>query len=246
MKRALPLFGLLLLSSLLHPAHARTSSGDDAAFGPESPPTPPAPPAPAQSPAPSGDDRSADAHQARSVPAFHGIDLAGTLQIDVVPGKPGAIELVGDADLFDKVSTTVVNGILIVQTKFPRDRHTIHMHAIVSAAGINALTISGTGSIKASSLSVPDLALTLSGTGSVKAAGTTNALRVDVNGTGSISARQLTSRSAVVDMSGTGSASVDATDSVVATLSGTGSIDVHGHPAHVTQRKSGQGAIHIR
>lgn len=219
MKRAIPLFGLLLLSSLLHTAHAE-----------------------------SGDASANEAHQARPVPAFHGIDLAGTLGVDVTvaPGKPGAVELYGDADLFDKVTTTVKDGILVIDTHFPKNRHNLHMHAVVSASDLSSLMLSGTGQIKAAGISTPSLALSMPGTGELKVAGTTTNLRIDLNGTGSVSAKKLTSKSASVTMSGTGSATLEATDSVVAELSGTGSIDVHGHPARVTQRKSGLGSIHIR
>ncbi|HEY0190628.1 MAG TPA: DUF2807 domain-containing protein [Kofleriaceae bacterium] len=222
MKRAIPLFGLLLLSSLLHSAHAQTGDGD----------------------APGGG--RADAHQARQVPAFHGVELAGTMGVEVVAGKPGAVELVGDAELFGLVSTTVKDGVLVIDTRFPKDAHNIHMHAVVSVGDVSSLMVSGTGSIKASNLASPTLSLSLPGTGHLKVAGTAGALRVEVAGTGSVSAQQLVAKSVVVAMSGTGSATVDAIDAVDADLSGTGSIDIQGHPARITKRKTGLGSIHIR
>ena len=220
MKRAIPVFGLLLLSGLLHSAHAETDD-DDAR------------------PSPS------DAHQTRPLSGFHGIDLAGTLGVEVVAGKPG-IELIGDNDLFDKVSTTIKDGVLVINTRYPRDRHNIHMRVIVSTGELSSLLISGTGQIKALAVSSPTLSVGLPGTGEIKLAGSTGALRIDVDGTGSISAKKLVAKSAVVSMSGTGSATLDATDSVDANLTGTGSIDVHGHPARVTKHNSGLGSIHVR
>ncbi len=52
---------------------------------------------------------SADPPQATqpwTVPAFHGIDLAGVLTVEVTMGKPASVTVSGDADLVDKVTTS--------------------------------------------------------------------------------------------------------------------------------------------
>jgi hypothetical protein len=49
----------------------------------------------------------------------------------------------------------------------------------------------------------------------------------------------------VIDIGGTGSARLNATRSVDARITGTGSLDVHGHPAQVKKTVTGVGAVHI-
>jgi hypothetical protein len=49
----------------------------------------------------------------------------------------------------------------------------------------------------------------------------------------------------VVDIDGTGSARLNATRSVEARITGTGSLSVHGHPSQVKKTVTGLGSVHI-
>lgn len=187
----------------------------------------------------------ADAAQPRALPAFHAINLVGTLEIEVVAGKAQSVQLVGDAPVFDRVFTTVKDGTLVVDTKF--ERHTNnHVKVLVSVPDVNRLVVEGTGSMKVTGVANNRLAIDLPGTGEIKVDGQTGELKINVDGTGDVSARKLSAKSATVSMSGTGAASITATDSVDATVSGTGSIDIDGHPANVHKHVTGVGSIHVR
>jgi hypothetical protein len=188
------------------------------------------------------------ASQPRTVPAFHAVDLAGTLEVTVTAGKPQSVEVTGDADLLDKVITTVKDGVLILKTAPELDhqhRRNTHLRAVVSAPDLSALTISGTGAMTAAGIANEQLSLDLSGTGALTAAGSTTALHVAVAGTGEIAAGKLAAKDVVVDIGGTGAARLNATRSVEAKVTGTGSVDVHGHPAQVKKSVSGLGSIHV-
>ncbi|HET9626794.1 MAG TPA: head GIN domain-containing protein [Kofleriaceae bacterium] len=187
----------------------------------------------------------ADATQPRSLPAFHAIDIVGVMEIEVSVGKAQSVQLVGDQDMFDKVLTSVKDGTLVVDTKFEHHGGNHRMKMVVSVPDVSALTVEGTGSMVVSGVANNNLAITLPGTGEVKVEGTTGTLKVDVGGTGSISARKLTAKVATVNVAGTGSASLVATDTVDLVVSGTGSISVGGHPAHVHKRVTGMGSIGV-
>jgi hypothetical protein len=183
----------------------------------------------------------------RNVPRFHAIDLAGTLEVEVSVGKPASLELVGDADLLDKVITTVKDDVLVIETRFPKHDHGHHqMKVLVTAPDLTALEISGTGAMKVTGIANEGLAISLSGTGALTAAGSTGALRVRVDGTGQVAAKDLAARTATVEVGGTGQATLRASESLDATITGTGSIDVLGHPARVRKSVSGLGSIHLR
>lgn len=187
------------------------------------------------------------ASQERRLPAFHGIDVGGILEVEVTLGKPASVEVSADADLIDKIVTTVKDGVLVFRT--PELEHVRlynrHLRAFVTAPDMDSIRLSGVGSIKLTGVANEQLAIDVSGTGSIKTAGSTGALRARVSGTGEISARDLSARDLVVDISGTGSAQLVATRSVDARVTGTGSVDVHGHPAQVKKRVSGLGSVHI-
>lgn len=186
--------------------------------------------------------------QQRQVGAFHAVDLAGTLEVEVTLGKPASVEVTGDADLVDKVITRVKDGVLVIDTPdLHNHRHhrDSHLRAIVTAPDVDALMLSGTGAMKATGISNERLAVDLGGTGALTASGSTGALRVSVGGTGEFAGKQLLAKDVVVDVGGTGSARLHASRSLDARISGTGSIHVSGHPGQVKKSVSGLGSIHI-
>jgi hypothetical protein len=182
--------------------------------------------------------------EARAVGEFHAIDLTGTLEVEVTLGKPARVEITGEPDLLARVTTTVKGGTLVIDTKPKLPRHH-HLRAIVSAPDLSALTISGTGAMKVTGVANDQLTLSLPGTGEIRVAGTTGALHLAVDGTGEVAAKDLAARDVTVEVNGTGSATVRASQSLEARVAGTGSIDVHGHPARVKKTVTGVGSIHL-
>jgi hypothetical protein len=134
------------------------------------------------------------------------------------PGRVGRREVI----------TTVKNGVLVIDTKFPQhDRHGHHhLKALVTAPDLTSIAISGTGAMKVTGI-------------------TNDRLSISVPGTGEVAAKELAAKDATVEISGTGSATLRATQSLDATITGTGSIDVHGRPARVKKAVTGLGSIHI-
>lgn len=189
----------------------------------------------------------ATASQQRRVPAFHGVDVGGILEVEVTLGKPASVEVSADADLIDKIVTTVKDGVLVFTTpELEHVRlHNRHLRAFVTAPDVDSVAISGVGSIKLTGVANEQLAISVSGTGSIKTAGSTGSLHARVSGTGDISARDLSARDVVISIGGTGSAQLVATRSVDARVSGTGSVHVQGHPAQVKKHVSGLGSIHV-
>jgi hypothetical protein len=185
------------------------------------------------------------ASEPRSVPAFHAIELAGTMEVDVTIGKAQSVQVSGEADLLAKVTTVVKDGVLIVDTeRNMRRRH--RLRVTVTVPDLSSVALSGTGEMKIAGLANQSFAMSLPGTGQLSVTGSTSSLRVVVDGTGQISAKDLAAKSAKVEVNGTGSAVLRVTDSLEANVTGTGSIDVHGKPARVKKSVSGVGAIHIR
>src|SRR4029079_11227721 len=89
--------------------------------------------------------------QQRQVGAVHAIELAGVMEVDVTVGKPASVEVTGDADLVDKVTTTVKDGVLVIDTpelRNHRHRRDTHLHTSVTVPDLDALTLSGTGAMK--------------------------------------------------------------------------------------------------
>jgi hypothetical protein len=186
-----------------------------------------------------------NASEARSVPAFHAIDLAGTIEVDVTVGKPASVQVSGEPDLLDQVITTVKDGVLVIDTRRELKKRN-HLRASVTVPDLTAIALSGTGAMKVSGVANESFGISLPGTGQVAVTGSTSSLRVVVDGTGEIAAKDLAAKAATVEVNGTGSATLRVSQSLEAKVTGTGSIDVHGKPARVKKSVSGVGSIHIR
>jgi hypothetical protein len=100
----------------------------------------------------------------------------------------------------------------------------------------------GVGDITIADLQADSIDVTLSGIGDVQLEGTVVSQSVSLSGTGDYKGKQLESQNAEVNISGMGSAGVRVSDSLKATISGTGSLDYIGNP-QVDQNVSGLGEI---
>jgi Putative auto-transporter adhesin, head GIN domain len=184
------------------------------------------------------------ATEPRPVGAFHAIDVAGTLQVEVTVGKAAHVEVAGDADLVGKITATVKDGVLVLDTPRKLRNHS-HLRATVTVPALDAITISGTADMKVAGVTGDSLAISVTGTGQLDVAGTTAALSVAVAGTAQIDAGALATKDARIDVRGTGQATLRAAQSVEVKISGTGSVDVLGNPARVKKSVTGTGAVQV-
>lgn len=102
------------------------------------------------------------------------------------------------------------------------------------------LDVSGSGSIDVASAVVNTLASRISGSGSLTVRGEVEELDVRISGSGNLHARDTTSQRAHFDISGSGSAMVRVEREIEGRISGSGSVVYSGQP-QVSIRTSGSG-----
>lgn len=179
----------------------------------------------------------------RKTPAFHAIELTGSIVVEARIDRATRVEVRGDADRIADVSTTVRDGVLAIGTKRYLGKVTgTPLRVIVTAPDLSALTISGSGQILASGLANARLDVAIPGAGQITVFGKTTAVRLDIAGTGSIDAGGLVAETAAIEASGTAQATLHATKTLDTKISGTAAITVHGKP-RVTKSNSGIVAI---
>jgi hypothetical protein len=190
-----------------------------------------------------GTEGSGDvATQDRPVPAFDSIDFssAGTLVVE----QTGSDSLRVEAD--DNVQsllTSEVEGTTLelgVRPGANVGRATITYRVTVSR--LAGLVLAGAGTVNATGIEGPDLSLANSGAGSLSVSGRTDRLNVDLIGIGSVDARGLTAQDVDVSVGGAGTATVNATRTLAARVTGVGDIVYLGNPA-VAQEVTGLGTV---
>jgi hypothetical protein len=182
------------------------------------------------------------AEQTHVVPAFSGVELAGSNVVTVQVGGPRSVVVRADDNLLSHITTTVRSQRLVIGTTgsfSPR----APMRVAITVPSLRVLALSGSGTVTAQGVHARSLRVTLSGSGVLHASGTADRLDVTLGGSGVAQVRDLVARDALAVVKGSGRIDITATNALDGSIPGTGTIEYRGNPAHVTTSVSGTGAI---
>ena len=192
---------------------------------------------------PAGTGSGVAATQARALPPFTGVDLAGENNVVVRVGAKQSVIVHADSNLLGRVTTRVRSGRLVIGTTPGNLAAKSPMFVVVSLPSLDGLRLRGAGNISVTGVNSPSLTVALPGMGTVEAVGTTTKLDVTIGGEGTALLRRLIARDAEAALSGDGSIMLTATHRLTASVSGSGTILYGGNPPHVTQSVTGSGTI---
>jgi putative autotransporter adhesin-like protein len=192
---------------------------------------------------PAGTGSGVAARQARSLPPFTGVELAGANNVIVQVGVRQSVIVHADSNLLTRVTTRVRSGRLVIGTTPGNLSAKSPMFVAVSLPSLDGLRLQGAGNISVTGINSRNLTVALPGSGNIDATGTTTKLDVTLAGQGNALLRQLTARDATAGLSGEGTIMLTATHSLSARVSGSGTVLYGGTPSHLTQRITGSGSI---
>jgi hypothetical protein len=192
---------------------------------------------------PAGAGSGVAATQARSLPPFTGVVLAGGNNVIVHVGASRSVVVHADSNLLGRVTTRVRSGTLVIGTTPGHLNAKSPMFVAVSLPSLDRLRLPGAGNISVTGVNSRHLTVALPGSGNIHVSGTTTKLDVTISGEGNALLRQLTARDAKAVLSGAGSITLTATHTLSARVSGSGTILYGGNPARVSQRVTGSGTI---
>jgi len=182
------------------------------------------------------------ATQARHLDAFSGVDLAASCNVTIQVGGRPSVVVRADDNLLRHVKTQARAGTLTIWTTGSFTTNS-PMSVQISTPSLQALALSGSGAITAGNIQAQRLAVTLSRSGVVRASGTVTHLDVSLGGSGEAQLGQLAARDVHAILKGSGRIVTRATDTLQASVPGSGTIIYSGHPAHVTTRITGSGTV---
>jgi hypothetical protein len=180
--------------------------------------------------------------QARHVAAFTKLDLAGSNNVKVVIGSRQSVFVNADDNLLRRVTTRVEGGRLVIETAGTFTTRN-PMSVAITVPSLEAIVLSGGGTIVARNIHSRRLTVELSGSGLLRARGTVTRLDVALSGSGDAQLGQLVARDARAVVSGAGQIVLTATRTLHAAVPGRGAIVYGGNPGHVTRSITGTGAI---
>ena len=193
---------------------------------------------------------------------FDEIAINGNYEVFLEKGNEPKVVINVDENLLEYIEVESYQGILYISsTKKIRSKEEIKIFITyrnierISNSGVSAiftesplvseklnLTLSGAGLIEME-LDVSTLEIKLSGAGYIKLKGSANNQVVSLSGAGGLDAYELESTDCDISISGVGGAKVNVSGTLIASVSGVGSIMYRGNPVHVNRKVSGIGKI---
>lgn len=203
----------------------------------------------------------------RDVRGFTKVSFSGFGTLEVEQGADYALRVTADDAALQDLTTEVRGDTLYIDLeeftpRFFRDRRLDIELTVPSLEGlevsgatdstlrsINAsdfeAELSGAGKMDLDGITADSLRVRVSGAGEVTASGTVRSQDVELSGAGSYRARDLRSAEARLDLSGACEASVSASETLDASVSGAGEVEYYGDPK-VTEDISGAGSVRRR
>jgi hypothetical protein len=183
------------------------------------------------------------AREARDVPAFTSVELAGANNVVVRVGEAQSVVVEADDNLLDRVTTEVHSGELVIANTPGSFTTRSPMSVEVTVPTLDALSLSGSGNIVVSGVEAESLSVSLPGSGTLTGRGTATRLHVAVHGSGNVQLTELVANDVLADVGGSGSIFITVRGSLHASVSGSGAILYAGNPQHVTRSITGSGVI---
>lgn len=180
----------------------------------------------------------------RPVSGFTSIDLRGSANVYVIIGGAESVVVKADDNILPLIETSVRNNQLVISTKNNSSfTSTNPVRVDVTMKSLDDVALTGSGMINVPELSADQFKVNLPGSGNINVAGEVNQVDIKLGGSGIASCGGLKAKSATVNLSGSGNVTVFASESLDATLSGSGTIQYNGNPADVSKNLTGSGMI---
>lgn len=203
--------------------------------------------------------------ETREVSGFDQIVLEGSGTVTVEVTGTESLTIEAEDNLMSRLTSDVEDGKLVLGARGPI-RTTREIVYTITAATLEGIAIAGSGAVEvgdvtadtftveisgSGTIDIPSVEAgtfdaTVSGSGNIEAAGATDHLEVEIPGSGTFSGEALEAGDGTVTISGSGNAVVNVSDTLEATVSGSGNIDYLGEPGSVQSEVTGSGSIKPR
>jgi len=182
--------------------------------------------------------------QKREVGAFTAISAEGAFNIEVVCQKDLSLEIEGDDNILDFVSSDVANHVLRLKNNkeySPSEPVTFK----IAVPNLEGLTVSGAGHVDIKGVNNDKFEIDASGAPSISVAGTTKVVDIDTTGAGKIDTYNLHATRAVVDSRGVSKVDLDVSEQLDVKIAGPSKVTYKGDPV-VNKTINGPGKVERR
>jgi hypothetical protein len=182
--------------------------------------------------------------ETRDVSGFSEVDLSGSGTVLVSVTGTESLTVEAEDNILPLLTTEVRDGRLVLgaSQSISPTRDIVYTVTVIN---LEAVTVSGSGSVTAVDVAAHAFEVDISGSGTVTPEGVSERLDVSISGSGAFKGEALVSATGTVSVSGSGGAVVNATDDLDAGVSGSGTVEYIGDP-EVSTSISGSGEVSRR
>ncbi|MBK5193674.1 MAG: DUF2807 domain-containing protein [Flavobacteriaceae bacterium] len=205
-------------------------------------------------------------NQTRSVGNYDQISVTGMMEVQLIAGSEGKIDIEAEGNLMEFIETEVTNGHLRISIQKgvaidPSKNYPIRI--VVPFETLGALTLTGSGHISNSdairardfkinvtgsgnmnlNLITENLESTITGSGDLKLKGTSREFKCKITGSGDVFAYDLKAVKVDASVTGSGDMEVSVENELEAKVSGSGDIKYRGNPDKQNFKTSGSGTV---
>jgi len=180
--------------------------------------------------------------EARDVGAFTRIRLDGSADVKVTIGDKPSLTVSGDDNILPLIDTKVEDNQLVI-TSHQSISPKLPLKVEITTPSLGAFAINGSGDVKITGLNEKEFAASIRGSGDMTATGAADSLKVEIKGSGDAKLDGLTAKTAAVSVSGSGDVQVNASDSLTATVAGSGDVHYKGDPKELVKSVAGSGSV---
>ena len=181
--------------------------------------------------------------ETRELTTFHAVELNGAGEVTIEPGDSASITLAVEDNLIPYLTINVTGGRLVigVRENIAFQNKEMMIYRVTYPNTLDELVIGGNGNMIVMS-ACEEMRARINGAGNITLTGSGERLTVEINGNGAVNARDYAVSEAKATVNGMGVITVNAADSIDATIGGNGNIQYVGNP-RVTQDIEGVGVV---
>lgn len=181
----------------------------------------------------------------RPTQPFNKIESNGAFDIEVLAGDELRIEITFYENIIEYIETKIESGTLYLGTDISYNSSHNCKVTIITPELVE-LSLRGSGNTYIEHPGGKSFECNLYGSGDITIVGKVDELDIILKGSGDIDTRNLETADAVVEIFGSGSVDVFASQSIDATIFGSGDIRYYGNPLESTTKVQGSGEIRRR
>ena len=197
--------------------------------------------------------------ETRTVAAFDGIALSGSLDLVVRQGAQQSVQVQADDNLLPLLETVVEparNGGSTLKVRWKREggwggswnsgwnrvqpRTKVLVTVVVPT--LTSVAVAGSGDARLQGLNTEDLSVRISGSGDVIGQGSATRLKISIAGSGDVRLAEMRSEEVSVSIAGSGDAAVNAQKALSVSIAGSGDVSYTGE-AQVKSSVAGSGSV---